>query len=60
MDRRVQPQRIVDVLGELDADIIALQEVLSIPDGKPEEDQARFIAEQLKLSHAAAFMATSS
>ena len=51
MDRRVQPRRIVDVLGELDADIIALKEVLSIPDGKPEEDQALFIAEQLKLSH---------
>ncbi|MFL6216473.1 MAG: endonuclease/exonuclease/phosphatase family protein [Blastocatellia bacterium] len=51
MDRRVQPRRIIDVLGELNADIIALQEVLSIPDGKPEDDQARFIAEQLKLSH---------
>jgi endonuclease/exonuclease/phosphatase family metal-dependent hydrolase len=51
MDRRVVPQRIVDVLGELNADVVALQEVLSIPDGKPEDDQARFIAEQLKLSH---------
>jgi endonuclease/exonuclease/phosphatase family metal-dependent hydrolase len=51
MDRRVQPRRIVDVLGELNADVIALQEVLSIPDGRPEDDQARFIAEQLKLSH---------
>src|SRR5690349_17583305 len=51
MDRRVQPGRIVDVLNELNADIVALQEVLSIPDGKPEDDQARFIAEQLKLSH---------
>ncbi|MEN3330757.1 MAG: hypothetical protein V7641_122 [Blastocatellia bacterium] len=51
MDRRVRPQRIVEVLGEIDADIIALQEVLSIADGKPEDDQARFIAEQLKLSH---------
>jgi endonuclease/exonuclease/phosphatase family metal-dependent hydrolase len=51
MDRRVRPQRIVEVLGEIDADIIALQEVLSIADGKPEEDQARFIAEHLKLLH---------
>jgi endonuclease/exonuclease/phosphatase family metal-dependent hydrolase len=50
MDRRVRPQRIVEVLSEIDADIIALQEVLSIADGKPEDDQARFIAEQLKLS----------
>jgi endonuclease/exonuclease/phosphatase family metal-dependent hydrolase len=51
MDRRVQPRRIIDVLGELNADVIALQEVLSIPDGKPEDDQARFIAEHLRLSH---------
>src|SRR2546421_6619216 len=51
MDRRVRPQRIVEVLGEINADIIALQEVLSIADRKPEDDQAHFIAEQLKLSH---------
>ncbi len=51
MDRRVRPQRIVEVLGEINADVIALQEVLSIPDGRPEDDQARFIAEQLKLLH---------
>jgi endonuclease/exonuclease/phosphatase family metal-dependent hydrolase len=51
MDRRVRPQRIVEVLSEINADIIALQEVLSIADGKPEDDQAHFIAEQLKLSH---------
>jgi len=52
MDRRVRPQRIVEVLGEINADVIALQEVLSIPDGRPEDDQARFIAEHLKLLHA--------
>lgn len=51
MDRRVRPQRIVEVLGEINADIIALQEVLSIADGRPEDDQAYFIAEQLKMSH---------
>ena len=51
MDRRVRPQRIVEVLGEINADIIALQEVLSITDGRPEDDQAYFIAEQLKMSH---------
>ncbi|MFL6274656.1 MAG: endonuclease/exonuclease/phosphatase family protein [Blastocatellia bacterium] len=51
MDRRVRPQRIVEVLGEINADVIALQEVLSIPDGRSEDDQARFIAEQLKLLH---------
>src|SRR2546423_8427935 len=52
MDRRVRPPRIGEVLGEINADVIALQEVLSIPDGRPEDDQARFIAEQLKLLHA--------
>ncbi|HKP13323.1 MAG TPA: endonuclease/exonuclease/phosphatase family protein [Blastocatellia bacterium] len=51
MDRRVRPQRIVEVLREIDADVIALQEVLSVPGGRPEDDQAHFIAEQLKLSH---------
>src|SRR5437016_6151165 len=30
LDRRVRPGRIVDILGEIDADIVALQEVLSI------------------------------
>lgn len=29
VDRRFRPQRIIDVIGELDADIVALQEVLS-------------------------------
>ena len=29
VDRRFRPQRIVDVIDELDADIVALQEVLS-------------------------------
>jgi endonuclease/exonuclease/phosphatase family metal-dependent hydrolase len=47
MDRRVRPGRIVDVLSEVGADIIALQEVLSIEGRGREADQARFIAEEL-------------
>lgn len=47
LDRRVRPQRIVDVLREIDADIIALQEVLSIRGAAREKDQARFISEEL-------------
>lgn len=47
MDRRVRPDRVVRVLREVDADIIALQEVLSIENGRSEEDQARFIAAEL-------------
>lgn len=46
LDGRVHPARIVEVLHEIDADIIALQEVLSIH-GKREEDQAYFIATEL-------------
>ena len=47
MDRRVRPGRIVDVLSKLDADIIALQEVLRVESEKPETDQAKFIAKEL-------------
>ncbi len=47
LDRRVSPSRIVEVLGEMNADIIALQEVISITGGSREHHQARFIAEEL-------------
>jgi endonuclease/exonuclease/phosphatase family metal-dependent hydrolase len=47
MDGRVRPARIVDVLREVDADIVALQEVLCIAGEITEEDQAHFIAEEL-------------
>lgn len=47
LDRRVRPARIASVLREIDADIIALQEVLSIGGAAREMDQARFIAEEL-------------
>jgi endonuclease/exonuclease/phosphatase family metal-dependent hydrolase len=49
LDRRVRPARIVDVLREVDADIIALQEVLSIEGERGEADQARFFAEQMQM-----------
>lgn len=49
LDGRVRPGRIVDVLREVDADIIALQEVLSVENGAPESHQARFIAGELGL-----------
>lgn len=47
MDRRVRPERIADVIRELDADVVALQEVVSIENAKPQTNQPRFIAEQL-------------
>jgi endonuclease/exonuclease/phosphatase family metal-dependent hydrolase len=46
-DRRVLPARIVEVLREIDADVIGLQEVLSLENGSREQDQARFISEDL-------------
>jgi endonuclease/exonuclease/phosphatase family metal-dependent hydrolase len=47
LDGRTRPARIVEVLAEVGADIIALQEVVSRHDGAPEKDQARYIAEAL-------------
>lgn len=51
MDRRVRPGRIVEVLGEIEADVVALQEVWSVSNGKPEDDQAQFIARALGLDY---------
>jgi endonuclease/exonuclease/phosphatase family metal-dependent hydrolase len=53
IDNRERPSRIVEVLREIDADVIALQEVLSISGGTREKDQARFIAEELGVNHVA-------
>jgi endonuclease/exonuclease/phosphatase family metal-dependent hydrolase len=48
LDRRVRPARIAAVLREMDADVIALQEVVSVEDdARRELHQARFIAEEL-------------
>jgi endonuclease/exonuclease/phosphatase family metal-dependent hydrolase len=47
LDRRVRPARIAAVLREIDADVIALQEVVSFEDREHEQHQARFIAEEL-------------
>jgi endonuclease/exonuclease/phosphatase family metal-dependent hydrolase len=47
VDRRLDPARIVSVLKEINADIVALQEVLCIHGGVSEDDQAHFIASGL-------------
>ncbi len=49
LDGRVRPERVVEVLREVDADIIALQEVVSIDHRGARDDQAAFIAEELGL-----------
>lgn len=46
MDRRVKPERILEVLREVDADIVALQEVLSV-EQDPQHDHVRFLAAEL-------------
>ena len=48
LDGRIRPERIAKVLAKLNADVIALQEVWSYPDGPIRRDQARFFAEHLK------------
>lgn len=47
LDFRTSPLRIADVLREINADIVCLQEVVSRENGESEENQARFIAEEL-------------
>jgi len=48
LDRRARPSRIASVLREVGADVIALQEVVSIEsDASAEAHQARFIAGEL-------------
>lgn len=48
IDGRIRPERIVEVLREIDADIIALQEVCCW-DGRRRMNQARYIAGELGL-----------
>ncbi len=48
IDGQLSPARIVKVLQEIDADIVALQEVLCIQGRESEDDQAHFIARELE------------
>src|SRR5437588_9627484 len=47
LDRRTSPERIAAVIIELEADVVALQEVLDVQNGRPEFDQARQIKSKL-------------
>jgi endonuclease/exonuclease/phosphatase family metal-dependent hydrolase len=49
LDGRVRPSRIARVLREIAADVVALQEVVSVPGRGREHDQPRFLAEELGL-----------
>ena len=47
LDRRTNPDRIAGVISKLDADIVAVQEIVDAPNGRPEFDQVRRIRSKL-------------
>ena len=47
MDGRIRPARVAEVLAELDADVIALQEVVSLSGGRKEQNQAQYLADAI-------------
>jgi len=47
LDRRVRPERIVEVLKETGADVIALQEVVGLDQADRQHNQVRWIADEL-------------
>ena len=51
LDRRTDPERIAKIIVELDADVVALQEILDVRDGRPKFDQARRITAELGSYH---------
>lgn len=51
LDRRTDPERIAKIIAEVDADVVALQEILDVRDGRPEFDQARRITAALGSYH---------
>jgi len=50
LDRRVRPKRIAEVLKEIDADVVALQEVVGMDEAAREHNQVAAIAEELGFS----------
>jgi endonuclease/exonuclease/phosphatase family metal-dependent hydrolase len=51
LDRCTSPDRIAAVIAELDADVLAIQEILDVRDGRDELDQARRIHDKFKDYH---------
>jgi len=49
IDGRIRPFRVAEVLREIDADVVALQEVVSLTGGRREQDQAQYLAEAVGL-----------
>ena len=51
LDARTRPARIAEVLHEVNADVVAMQEVVSFPDGAREHDQAGYVAAELGMHY---------
>jgi endonuclease/exonuclease/phosphatase family metal-dependent hydrolase len=49
IDGRIRPFRVAEVLREIDADVVALQEVVSLTDGRREQNQAQYLADAVGL-----------
>jgi len=49
IDGRIRPFRVAEVLREIDADVVALQEVVSLTGGRREQNQARYLADAVGL-----------
>jgi endonuclease/exonuclease/phosphatase family metal-dependent hydrolase len=49
IDGRESAARIADVISEFNPDVVGLQEVLSIEGGRPEDNQARYLADALRM-----------
>ena len=47
LDRRVKPERVLEVVRELEADVIALQEIMNVNSDDPRLAQARYLAREL-------------
>lgn len=47
LDRRTNPERIAKIIRELDADVVAIQEILDVRGSRPEYDQARCLTAEL-------------
>src|SRR5947209_4938325 len=45
IDGRIRPSRVAEVLRELNADVIALQEVVSLSGARKEQNQAQYLAD---------------
>src|SRR5215472_18396451 len=47
LDGRTNPERIAKIIAKLNADVVAIQEILDVRDGRPELDQLRRIVASL-------------